>query len=52
MSKDAYEDLFDQNNLDYEQPQEALFITADLIAIDNENNFQVLIQTDLANSDF
>jgi hypothetical protein len=37
--------------LDYEQPQEALFITdaADLIAIDNENNFQVLTQTDLAN---
>ncbi len=37
--------------MDYEQPQEALFITdtADLIAIDNENNFQVLTQTDLAN---
>jgi hypothetical protein len=49
--KDAYEDLFDQNDLDYEQPQEALFITdtANLIAINNENNFQVLTQTDLAN---
>jgi hypothetical protein len=37
MSKNAYEDLFDLNDLDYKQPQEALFITdkADLIAIDN-----------------
>jgi hypothetical protein len=51
MSKTTYEDLFDQNDLYYEQPQEAFFITdtADLIAIDNENNFQVLTQTDLAN---
>jgi hypothetical protein len=34
ISKTAYEELFDQNDLDYEQPQEALFTTetADLIA--------------------
>jgi hypothetical protein len=39
--------LFDQDK----QTQEALFITdtADLIAIDAEQNFQVLTQTDLAN---
>ena len=51
MSRANYEDLFDQNDLDYEQPSEALFITdtADLIAIDNNNNFQVVTQTDLAN---
>ncbi len=51
ISKSAYEELFDQNHLDYEQPQEALFMadTADLFAINNENNFQVLTQTDLAN---
>jgi hypothetical protein len=37
--------------LDHEQIHEALFITgtADLIAIDNDSNFQVLTQTDLAN---
>jgi hypothetical protein len=50
--KSTYEDLFEHDNLDHEQIQEALFITdtADLIAIDNEQNFQVLTQTDLANS--
>jgi hypothetical protein len=49
ISKTTYEELFDQDDLDYKQPQEAVFITdtADLIAIDNENNFQVLAQTDL-----
>ena len=46
-----YNDLFDQDNLDYPKIQEALFITdtADLIAIDSERNFQVLTQNDLAN---
>ena len=43
--------MFDQDHLDHPRVQEALFITdtADLIAIDNERNFQVLTQTDLAN---
>jgi hypothetical protein len=51
LSKSTYEDLFDQDNLDYKQIQEALFIThtADLIIIANECNFQVIFQTDLAN---
>jgi hypothetical protein len=41
LSKSAYEDLFNQIDLDYEQNQEALFITdtADLIAFDNEQTF-------------
>jgi hypothetical protein len=42
--------LFDQDNLDNEQILEALFIRekADLMAIKNECNFQVLTQTDIA----
>jgi hypothetical protein len=49
--KSTYEDFFDHNNLDHEQTQEALFSTdtADLIAINNDWNFQVLTQKDLVN---
>ena len=43
--------IFDQNNLDYAQYPEALFITdkTDLIAIGTDKSFQLLSQMDLAN---
>ena len=51
LSKTNYEDIFDQEDLDHPQIPEALFITdtTDMIAIDDDRNFQVLTQTDLAN---
>ena len=51
LSKANYEDIFDQKDLDHPQIPEALFITdtTDMIAIDDDRNFQVLTQTDLAN---
>jgi hypothetical protein len=51
LLKSTYENLFDQDNLDHEQIQEALFIkdTADLLPIYNEWSFQVQTQMDLAN---
>ena len=50
LSKANYDELFD-NELKFPQHQEALFVTdsTDLIAIDDDQNFQVLTQTDLAN---
>ena len=50
LSKTNYDELFD-NELNFPQHQEALFVTdsTDLIAIDDDKNFQVLTQTDLAN---
>ena len=42
--------LFDQNDLDYKQAPEALFISSDsdLIAIGKDNNYQILSPTQLA----
>jgi hypothetical protein len=42
--------IFDQNDLDYVQTPEALFITdtTDLIAIGSDDSFQILTQTELA----
>jgi hypothetical protein len=50
LSKANYGEIFD-NDLNFPQHQEALFVTdsTDLIAIDDDRNFQVLTQTDLAN---
>jgi hypothetical protein len=50
LSKANYDEIFD-NELKFLQHQEALFVTdsTDLIAIDDDRNFQVLTQIDLAN---
>ena len=46
--------IFDQNDLDYVQTPEALFITdtTDLIAIGSDDSFQILTQTELAGAAF
>ncbi len=51
ITKSNYQDLFDQDHLDYPQFQKELIITdtSNLITINNRLNFQVLAQTDLAN---
>ena len=49
LTKAKYDEIFD-TELNFPQHQEALFVTdsTDLIAIDDDKNFQVLTQTDLA----
>ena len=51
FSQHDLDSIFDQNNLDFPQYPEALFIEdkADLIAIGADKSFQILSQVDLAN---
>ncbi len=51
LSKSIDENLFEKDNMDYEQIQQAVCNTdtADLITIDNKQNFQIFIHTNLAN---
>ena len=51
FSQHDLDSIFDQNNLDFPQYPEALFIEdkADLIAIGADKSFQILSQMDLAN---
>ena len=50
FTESSLDQLFDQNDLDYKQAPEALFITSDsdLIAIGKDNNYQILSPTQLA----
>ena len=50
FTEKSLDQLFDQNDLDYKQAPEALFISSDsdLIAIGKDNNYQILSPTQLA----
>ena len=50
INETVLDQIFDQNDLDYVQTPEALFITdtTDLIAIGSDDSFQILTQTELA----